>query len=223
MTRPHRFPSRIALFVAALSLVACDAILGFEDAELDPLLVGGGGAGGAAPDDLCAEYCATITANCTDANTQYSSEANCNQVCPNLPGFNDPSTIGNTVGCRLENANQAATIGPNDECPTAGPGAEGQCGENCETFCRLFEKACGAETVDQFPYADQGACRTDCETFPDVGGFSADANDGTTDGNSVQCRLYHVSQAFIDAAFHCQHAAGQDVCIDAGTGGAGGS
>jgi hypothetical protein len=215
MMQPMRFPLRpvIALISMSAALLACDAVLGIEDAELDPLLVGGGGAGGEAPGNLCDQYCTTVTTNCTDANQQYSSEANCNQVCPNLPGFNDPSEIGNTVGCRLGNAEEAELIGPNDECPTAGPGTDGQCGENCETFCLLLEKACGVETVDQFPYPDQGTCRDDCETFPDIGGFSADPNAGTVDGDSVQCRLYHVSQAFIDPAFHCQHANGDDVCI----------
>ena len=195
-----------ALVALAFSVTACDAILGIEDAQLDPLL-GNGGGGGAAPGNLCEEYCATITDNCTGDDRQYSSEENCNQVCPNLSGFNNADTIGDTVGCRLENAQQAGTLGP-DECPTAGPGSEGQCGDVCTTFCLLFEKACGTDP-DLFDYANQAACRQDCANFPDGGPFNV-----TLDaGDSIDCRLYHVSQAFEDAGFHCEHAAGQDICI----------
>jgi len=204
-----------AFLALTLTATACSSILGIEDAELDPLLEGGGGQGGGEPGNLCEQYCTTITANCTDDAAQYSSEANCNQVCPNLPGFNDPGTIGDTVGCRLENAQQAGTIGV-DECPTAGPGSEGICGDNCDAFCLLLEKACS--DVDLFEYNSQADCKADCQTFPDMGPFSATL---TTSGNSIQCRLYHVSQAFEDAAFHCQHAAGKAICVD-GSGGAGG-
>ena len=219
--RPHLLAFAALTLSTAFAVSACDAILGIEDAQLDPLL--GTGGGGQPPGNLCEQYCATITANCDDDDIQYSTEENCNQVCPNLPGFNNPDTIGDTVGCRLENAEQAGVIGA-DECPTAGPGSEGACGDNCTTFCLLFEKACGTEPVDLFDYANQAACRADCASFPDMGPFSAEL---TTDGDTVQCRLYHVSQAFVDAAFHCEHAAGISICVDgtggAGTGGAGGT
>jgi hypothetical protein len=33
-------------------------------------------------------------------------------------------------------------------------------------------------------------------------------------GNTVQCRLYHVSAAALSAFTHCEHAAGLNLCVD---------
>jgi hypothetical protein len=34
------------------------------------------------------------------------------------------------------------------------------------------------------------------------------------DGDSVQCRLYHVTAATLDSRTHCSHAAGVALCVD---------
>jgi hypothetical protein len=215
--RTPRFALIAALFLTLGLSSACDAILGIQDAQPDPLATGGGGAG--VPDTLCGEYCATVMANCTIMDAQYSSVENCLATCPSLPGATDASEVGNTVGCRLKNARDAATVGPLTECPAAGPGSEGICGDNCEAFCRLFEVQCSDLFNEDYMSVGQPGCRDDCETFPDAGTFSVTA---TNQGDTVQCRLYHVSQAFDDPVQHCLHAAGNAVCISGDGGGGSG-
>ena len=73
----------------------------------------------------------------------------------------------------------------------------------------------------------EGAIITDgpfTETKEVIGGFYAiEAENmdeavtyGTSiqNGDSVQCRLYHVTAATLDSRTHCSHAAGVALCVD---------
>ena len=200
---------------------SCSAILGIEDAEPDPLLVPGD-TSNVSP--LCHEYCDAVMANCTDEHAVYVGRPACEAVCGALPPGNEGETAGNTVHCRLDNALQAETTGEFDnECPAAGPGGvppegAGICGSNCESYCLLFQTACNAFFA-KAGFADLQDCQNSCASdIPDLGGYDT----SFVKGDSVQCRLYHVSVALLDPTQHCPHAAGESPCIVSGAGGGGG-
>lgn len=229
---------RVGLWGVGISVIAavgCGNVLGLEERELDPTFgaAGSGGAGasggtgasggaggtGGGASALCTEYCDEILANCTGALLQYPNREQCLSICANIPEGSSPS--GNTMTCRLEQAINARVSGePEQHCSAAGPGGADAtglpiCGSNCEGYCGLVGNIC----PDKF--ATTGACLQECQTLPDLGGF----NSGIDKGNSVQCRLWHVSAASQVAFPHCEHAAGAQPC-DPGTvgpsGGAGG-
>ena len=145
----------------------------------------------------CEAYCATISANCTGEHTQYGSAETCLATCATLTPGTPADTGGNTLGCRTYHAGAAADM-PAVHCTHAGPGGNGVCGGNCESFCSIAAVAC----PDAWP--DDAACQTACGTFsPDE---SYDATD--VGGNSFACRLYHLTAAALDPATHCAHIKG---------------
>jgi hypothetical protein len=145
----------------------------------------------------CDAYCATISANCTGANAQYGSAETCLATCADIPPGAPADTGGNTLGCRTYHAGAAAGM-PDVHCRHAGPGGDGVCGDNCESFCTIAAAAC----PDAWP--DDAACQTACGTFsPDE---TYDATDVA--GNTFACRLYHLTAAALDPATHCAHIKG---------------
>lgn len=145
----------------------------------------------------CEAYCATIGANCTGEHAQYGSLETCLATCAALTPGTPADTGGNTLGCRAYHAGAAADM-PAVHCTHAGPGGDGVCGSNCESFCSIAAVAC----PDAWP--DDAACQTACGTFsPDE---SYDATD--VGGNSFACRLYHLTAAALDPATHCAHIKG---------------
>jgi hypothetical protein len=156
-----------------------------------------GGAGGAAPAPTCAEYCGLIQAACTGANGQYASEAICLASCEAFDVGTAADTSGNTLGCRIYHATAAAG-GPDVHCTHAGPGGDGACGNNCEGFCAIAQDAC---TGDNAQYADEAACLAECSGFP----ADTKYNTNQTAGDSLACRLYHLTVAATDPAVHCSH------------------
>jgi len=208
-----------SLFLAT----ACASILGIEDASPDPLLQGGAGQGGNGPVGYCDDYCSSIEENCQDDLQQYSARAVCEGVCAALPEGNIDNPVGNTIACRMKNATEAGQIGGQTECSAAGPGTDGICGDNCDSFCLLFQSLCSVQFEQEFA-GSLNDCRELCNTLPDL--FDDDgttfSSSLTTQGNSVQCRLYHVSQAVLDAATHCKHASGDPPCASANSAGGGG-
>jgi hypothetical protein len=57
-------------------------------------------------------------------------------------------------------------------------------------------------------------CLTACDDVPDLSGAPDNITYNTTrqSGDSLQCRLFHVSAASLDPIGHCVHAAGFAVC-----------
>jgi hypothetical protein len=220
--------AKLRLVLLGLSVlpgfVGCASVLGIETATHDPQLdtagsgnKGGSGNGGSAgaggavdvPDggDLCSTYCDTVMANCPAPAQQYVSKAVCMKICARLDPGQPGDDSGNTINCRLHYAESAATAGEvADNCSAAGPGGAQQgvttvCGSYCEGLCRIALDTCkGAERV----FNSVSECVSSCAGIPDLG----DYNDTITDGNSVQCRLYHVSAAQIDPVIHCPHVTG---------------
>jgi hypothetical protein len=156
-------------------------------------------AGGTAP--TCAGYCAKIQMNCTAGdggnNVQYAATADCTNQCMTAAAWTagtTSDTSGNTLGCRFYHAG-AAAADPVLHCPHAGPTGGGVCGSYCDNYCQLMAKNCtGAHAV--YNATD---CMTKCATIPTTG----KANDTT--GNTIQCRIYHLSAAAADPTLHCPH------------------
>ncbi len=231
----------IAGFIPSLALGltwSCAGVLGIEDAQCDvsyavecartggagvPAPGGSGGArgsglggavasgaGGAAGSDelLCARYCDLVAANCSGVNQQYASPAACRAVCDLLDPGRPGDLSGNTVSCRLRQAELAASTGePLNYCFSAGPGGAGSCGTDCEGYCSVMSAQCEQLGPEE-------TCLRACADVPDLSRPPQSSKYNTTQqtGNSLQCRLYHVSAASLDPVIHCAHAAGLAVC-----------
>jgi len=161
---------------------------------------------GTAPGLTCAAYCTLVTTNCTAANAQYADMAECMTQCTTaaIPAGTAGMMDGNTLGCRLYHGGVAATD-PATHCPHTGLSGGGVCGTVCEAYCGLIQGSCTGAN-QQYPDAD--ACLRACEVLPATGTI------GATDGDTVQCRLYHATVSIGDAAMHCAHAGatGGGVC-----------
>ncbi|MEN9578232.1 MAG: hypothetical protein RJA70_1241 [Pseudomonadota bacterium] len=154
---------------------------------------------------VCQAYCQAIQENCTGTNKQYSGKEVCELVCEVFPEGKLGATTGNTLGCRATSAANAAKLGePRANCPVAGPGGEDVCGTKCDAYCDLMGAFCPGA------FKSRLECHTQCATVPAVGrAFSAELH---VAGDSIECRLYHASQASIDSVVHCGHAAGDFIC-----------
>jgi len=144
----------------------------------------------------CQTYCATIMANCTDANQQYTDMSTCVASCSHFPAGTAADTMGDTLGCRIYHAGAAAGAGADTHCEHAGPLGGGQCGTNeCMGFCDIAVAACPTE----WPSLDD--CNTQCATIADTVPY----NTMVTGGDSLACRMYHLQVATGTPNPHCTH------------------
>jgi hypothetical protein len=189
----------LALGAATLSC-SCEQALGIQDAELDPLLDAGPG--------LCTSYCDTVQSSCTDAHAVYTNLATCLGICAQLAEGQPGDQAGNTVECRLTQAENASSTGePQTHCPFAAPGGNGTCGSNCDGYCQLFEQEC--PSYFDAAYASLGECQSGCAAdLTDLGTYDVSMSTGAT----LQCRLWHLAAASVDPEHHCMHAAGESPC-----------
>jgi hypothetical protein len=178
-----------------------------------------GGAAGeetTTPVSMCETYCTQITQSCSGSMEQYVDVEQCMDVCALLPQGTLGETTGNTVACRLKQAADARyAIGTERGliCRRAGPGGDGHCGGNCEGFCSLMAGVCTAMASPLYRYASTEECMTACAALPDGEIAYSTSNEAVSDGNSVQCRLFHVnSAAMLDPLEHCEHAMGVTLC-----------
>src|SRR5262249_14896579 len=146
---------------------------------------GGDDGGTMHPKGLCPEYCQAALKNCSGAEFElYPDLPYCLAVCAALPQGTRADLTGNTVGCRLHFAQLAARGETGVTCKIAGPGGDGVCGENCESWCTLDHNLCPDI------YATQQDCLDACHTFPVTGKYNDQP--ATQSGNTFECRLYHV-------------------------------
>ena len=121
---------------------------------------------------------------------------------------------GNTVACRTKYAGKARYAGGtelNAYCRQAGPGGDGRCGSNCDGFCTISMATCTAEDTPPYYFANDTACHTTCQSLPQIPFVYGDVS--VADGNSVECRLFHViSAAMMDPEEHCEHVMGLTLC-----------
>ena len=98
-------------------------------------------------------------------------------------------------------------------CREAGPGGDGECGSNCEGYCTLMMGVCTEEEALLYRYESFESCMQACEALPVSSVPYSTTDPEVSDGNHVQCRLFHVtSAAMLDAEEHCEHAMGVVLC-----------
>lgn len=166
---------------------------------------------------LCDKYCEEVTEHCTGDLQQYRDLRQCQTVCELFPQGELASRANeNTVACRLRyasNARYAAGTEQSAYCRQAGPGGDGRCGTNCESYCTLMMQVCSAEVAAIYRYETVEECIGACSALPVSDEPYSSASIVVADGNHVQCRLFHVtSAAMLDAEEHCEHAIGITLC-----------
>jgi hypothetical protein len=145
----------------------------------------------------CTDYCNAVQASCTaSATEQYTSMQSCLEVCQTLPPGTSGAGSGQSIGCRTTHAGLAMTD-PVTHCPHAGPGGDGACGANCDSFCTIAQALC---TGNNQQFSSLTACMTECGGFATTPKYSTSAT-----GDNFACRLYHLTQAAIDPNTHCSH------------------
>lgn len=198
-----------AIATLLLALTACgDGSAGVEGSTTAPGTTGTGTEPTTAPAEplSCEEYCGLVTTHCTEVseaprvtNAQYfegadAGMASCMLACAAFPvGVRDERS-GNTLGCRTYHA-EAAAGDPTVQCPHAGPGGAGRCGNNCDGFCAIAVELCSVT------YADAAPCVLACNNFMDTVRYDT----SQAAGNSLACRLYHLTAAALDPTTHCPH------------------
>ena len=197
----------LALLLSGAIAMACAQIAGIEDREFE------GDAAARERQATCQEYCNTVADACpypgqpTLHSKDYTSEEICLATCNLLPtgSVDEPASTQNSVRCRLNAALQAKNASDaekDDFCQAAGPGGNGDCGSNCESYCLLVEQACdGINAVVP-------DCENKCRAFGDSKRFEVGNAMEQADhsGDTVQCRLVHASSAAVDPEGHCGHA-----------------
>lgn len=180
---------RLRLSLALCVLLACGG------PETDPV------------GNACDDYCTLIMRNCQGDVAQYPDISTCMSTCEHISLGTAGSRDGNTIACRTFWA--AISEGtPMETCRRAGPGGDGTCGTNCESFCSTTLSICGSEPNP--PYASLAECETMCATYNATELF--DASDLSF--NTLACRLYHMTAASTDPGTHCSHTiANSSVCI----------
>lgn len=156
-----------------------------------------GSSSGGAATPTCEDYCSSITTNCSAANAQYADMDSCMGSCKAFPVGTGADTSGNTLGCRIYHAG-AAAMDAATHCVHAGPGGGGACGMPCEGFCSIAVATCATE------HPDDATCKTTCGGFMDTEPYDA----GDVAGDTLACRLYHLtvaSSSAANAATHCPH------------------
>jgi hypothetical protein len=148
----------------------------------------------------CLTYCSEVLADCTGANTQFESMQQCMNMCGDMDLGSETDTSGNTVGCRIYHVRKGVTDGPiGVHCKHAGPSGAGVCGERCDNLCSRATKLCvEANGVQSDAYESYDACMDLCVAVD--GGTDGYAIDPLAElpatGNTVNCRIYHLANAY---------------------------
>ena len=177
-----------------LAIVLAAALLGACKDEVDPA------------DGACEDYCELTMRNCQGVVAQYTDLSTCKATCAAMPIGDPTNPHGHNIACRTFEA--AIAEDPNAAaCTAAGPGGDGTCGANCESFCAIAIEICGDQPGS---FSDLGTCMTACATYDTTELY--DASDIA--GNSFACRLYHLTAASTNPGTHCPHiVAASPVCL----------
>lgn len=207
MHRATRLGARVlgGLFASLALLAGCRQILSIEERQLsDPL--------------SCESYCELIQSVCTESRLQFSSVDACIGLCSTYPVGTVDDESGNTLGCRVHVLETSSAMIEDSDCAAAGPGGNGVCGTNCESFCTSMRTVCAGA------FESDGECMDACSPLIECGPYSVDPS-VTPDDPSINCRLYHLSAAAINILSadgteptpsqekHCPHATGETECI----------
>jgi len=201
----------------------------------------------------CDRICDRLEGNCPETDdiatnsAVYDSHDECIAACEAFPAGDIADRDKNTRACHFYHANLASN-GRAPHCAHAGPSGEGICGadvegddgalissENCESYCLLYKKGCGAAFTSEFNDDDaqcMAACVDGYSTKGARGGDKRVAAEGSTFvyvaknaplKDTLQCRIYRSVKAVAavadnkpaDAAAACVKAALDGDCVDA--------
>jgi hypothetical protein len=188
----------VALLLAGASgtLGACQSLAGIEDRKFDGVVVS----------EQCQQYCALAADVCSGTHAIYTDPKTCLATCALMPS-GDIEEAPNSVACRIDQLNAAKQDSEASTLPTycanAGPGGNGVCGSNCDSYCTLYAAACEEDLPDLQNQYDQKTCRAKCAGLNNLTTFDAKTN---YSGDTLQCRLVHTSAASVDPVTHCPHA-----------------
>jgi hypothetical protein len=143
----------------------------------------------------CGDFCKLVSHVCRDDFAVYESEVQCNALCQHFdPGENADGNGKNTLGCRKYHTYNAMND-PVTHCPHLGPGGAGVCGDpmtgNCDSYCRISERACGTQFKAHF--ADTDECLAQCAELEPGAKYSVAQAD--TESSTLGCRLLALSRA----------------------------
>lgn len=159
----------------------------------------------------CEQYCTAFNDACSVVADDYTSIRTCVDFCRDGASWErgrDGDVSGNTVGCRIYHAETAATPGEDREfhCGHAGITGDTICGSLCENYCHLMQSICTGDNAQYDSFED---CTVACQgNGPVRPAIPQNGENNDTVGDSIQCRMYHVSAAFFSRApeVHCPHA-----------------
>jgi hypothetical protein len=195
-----RFAASASLLLAAVLTGACGNVKKRTDVDTS------NGGEPALPDDdgstpeatTCGQYCDEVMQACVQENAVYATVEVCLAVCAQLEPGDPLEPTGNTLACRAARA-KAAKTEPDTQCWRAGPGGGGTCGSDCEAYCALYPLVCPDEASAQ----GTDDCLERCGELSDQSRFNVTADHG---GDTLECRLVHLSSATLEPAVHCAHA-----------------
>ncbi len=157
----------------------------------------------------CEFYCSIVQQNCGFVGEgeywQYGDTGRCTEVCSTFAEGSLEDTDVNTLGCRINRADQAASDQA-AHCHATGLYGGNLCGTWCDNYCDQITAHC---TDGDAQYADGDECMTACADLPV-------AEDRHPDhGDHVQCRIGNAIDA-VDTKWRCKHAAaeGSEECVD---------
>ena len=191
MSRSSLGSKVVGFCLTALALAACQAVAGIEDRKLDPNALAPGNSA------QCKAYCTLVMDACKGDNAVYTTEEICLGVCANLDPGDGEDTTGNTVACRAYQAKLAKD--EPDYCKGAGPGGNDVCGTDCEAYCQLFPNVCPKD----YEYQSIDDCEEYCKALPSQADYDVVRDHS---GDTIECRLVHVSSATVLPVDHCPHA-----------------
>ena len=159
--------------------------------------------GGGVCGSECENYCHISMQTCGGL---YPNEEICMNECAAFPadGAAD-ATDGDSVQCRTYHASFPAIANGELHCTHAHPDGGSVCGSICEVYCGRVMTNCPGT------YNNEEECMNTCAAMP------ADGDQYATEGDSVQCRIYHGNLPAADGPeLHCPHASltGGDTCGD---------
>jgi hypothetical protein len=154
----------------------------------------------------CGEYCELFMASCAES-PEFANATHCLNYCETfgkIPAGEVGAVSGNSLACRITELEKTKAEGfegkLSDSCRAAGPSGGNVCGTWCENYCHLAIKNCSGEVTYFETFND---CKQACSEFP------TDGEVASAQGDTVQCRIYHLGVAGDDlsggAEIHCPH------------------
>jgi hypothetical protein len=165
----------------------------------------------------CDDYCQIAVHGCSGEQQIYESLQQCAAVCARLAPGEVGDLQGNTIGCRSSHAYNGLVIDAY-HCTHAGPGGAGACGDDCESYCQLFQAGCDPQFRALYGGAAEPsrACQTACVSLAGERPIAYSTTlAGDSRGPSLACRLLYTARALEQpdqSAQFCESAAGEADC-----------